>query len=304
MNKMKKPIYKRVWVWIVAILLFFIIIGSSGSGANKKDSNNRDKFYELDKVVAKVTPGNKKISQSDYNNIPESGTTLEGLITSYGVPSHVNGSDDKGDIQMEVCFPTDKDEYSVDLIFEKKHSSFGEWLIKKKSIVETKGISLKKYKPKDNYKKSNTTQMDTSTGKKIYKPKKLLITDTSRSFLNLSKEDILKNLGEPNKIWNGQVSDKLLNYVVDAYKALYAINSVKDDKNEVTNNYKKIYNFGENLKRDSKDLELWQYNLFINKDTETPKSTFLVWIDKKSDKAIYQGDRALIDANGNYVDKR
>jgi len=39
----KKPFYKKWWVWVLAVFVFFIIIGSLGNGNNTANNSSTDK---------------------------------------------------------------------------------------------------------------------------------------------------------------------------------------------------------------------------------------------------------------------
>lgn len=112
--------------------------------------------YELDKIVKEYASSeNKKVTRSEYDNFTKNKFTLEGAVAKYGTPTNFEGGD-KGDKAIEVVFPTNEDKYSADLVFENSpKNGFGDWILKKKSVVETRSVTLSVYKkPKLNIKKS------------------------------------------------------------------------------------------------------------------------------------------------------
>lgn len=109
-----------------------------------EEKEDRSKFYELDKIVNSSSVGNQTMGHEDYLGLVEGKATLEGLISIYGLPTHVIGASE-GDEYLEACFSTDEIDYSVDLVFVKKETGFGDWVLETKSVVENEGIDLYEY---------------------------------------------------------------------------------------------------------------------------------------------------------------
>lgn len=147
---------------------------------------------------------------------------------------------------------------------------------------------------KKDFKKSTLVSEETN-----YKSKELSGNDVNESFLNRSEKEIYEILGKPNYVHDNDISNKILSDVIDGYKALYSIN-LSLNKDEEAEKYKKVYTAGEELLNDN--LKMLQYDLYYDKSSNAPKSSFVIWVNKSDDKAVYQGDRALLDKNGDYVE--
>ncbi|EOI00720.1 hypothetical protein UAY_01823 [Enterococcus moraviensis ATCC BAA-383] len=112
--------------------------------SDEHSSEPRKEFFIIDTIINSHEIGNQVMSYKDYQSFVEGKLTLEGIVTKYGVPSHVIGGEE-GDSHIEVCYPTDETGYSADLVFENKKTGFGDWVLSKKSVVETDGIGFEKY---------------------------------------------------------------------------------------------------------------------------------------------------------------
>lgn len=62
MKEKKKPIYKRWWLWVIAVVFVFGIIGSFGDSDDKEGADNNDKSD----VVAK--DDSNKVYENSHNN--------------------------------------------------------------------------------------------------------------------------------------------------------------------------------------------------------------------------------------------
>lgn len=147
---------------------------------------------------------------------------------------------------------------------------------------------------------SKDTNTLVSSKEKTYETKELSESDLSNSFVGQTKTHVLEKLGKPHKVWSNDVTNTVLKDVVDGNKTLYTLNSTLG-KDKEAKNYETLYSTGQELLNKNIKTEAMQYNLFINDQPSTPKSSFFVWIDKSDDKVVYEGHRALIDDNGNYV---
>lgn len=75
----KKPFYKRVWFWIVVVLLFFVGIGAAnGGGSNSANDNNKVSYSNYKKIKLS---GNDGSTKNDVKNLfgkkPEDTSTQE-----------------------------------------------------------------------------------------------------------------------------------------------------------------------------------------------------------------------------------
>lgn len=130
---------------IFAIYLYIVSFGPKFDAQDKDE--NRDQFYEIDKLIDDSELGASTMSYEDYEAFVENGLTLEGVIFKFGAPSHVTGSD-KGDKYMEVAYPSDEYGYSIGLKFENKPGGIGDWILTDKYVVETDGIGFSEYETK------------------------------------------------------------------------------------------------------------------------------------------------------------
>lgn len=99
--KPKKPIYKRVWFWLLAVLLFFIIVGSLGNRKNNEAPASPSVEPTLSEVQADVTatpttipastptPTLKPVATSALESTPE--PSLEPSTTVLKMPG-IKGS--------------------------------------------------------------------------------------------------------------------------------------------------------------------------------------------------------------------
>lgn len=119
----KKPFYKRVWFWILAILAIIVIGGAIGSGSSSDTSSvSESKSNSSDKITSQNTDFRKKfdtIVVGDLMSHGDGGTTLSDVEKSLGKPSTTSTQDvqgvqiknyvwSKGDISITVEFNGDK----------------------------------------------------------------------------------------------------------------------------------------------------------------------------------------------------
>lgn len=114
--------------------------------ATKKHKKNRSNTYEIDKIVKNTDVSNPSLMTFDeFSNFVVGRFSLESAIAKYGMPTHSIGGA-KGDVAIEVTFPTEEKGYSADLHFEpNKKNGFSDWVLSKKESVKTSGIEFDKY---------------------------------------------------------------------------------------------------------------------------------------------------------------
>lgn len=96
--KVKKPFYKRVWFWILAVIVVLIIGGSLGS---KSNSNNTD---NSNKSTSAKTDNSGKITRSQFDSIKigdlmnnaQGGDTLDSLKKKFGKPQSTSSDTTNG----------------------------------------------------------------------------------------------------------------------------------------------------------------------------------------------------------------
>lgn len=100
----KKPFYKRVWFWIVAVLLIFIGIGAAnGGGSNSANDNNKVSYSNYKKIKLS---GNDGSTKNDVKNLfgkkPEDTSTqeIDGVNTDTQTWSGVKNGDAASNITV------------------------------------------------------------------------------------------------------------------------------------------------------------------------------------------------------------
>lgn len=91
-NVAKKPFYKRVWFWILAIIAIFVIIGAIGGGSSSNTSENtsESKTSSSNKAVVQNNAYRKafdNITVGDLMNNGDGGTALNDVEKVLGKPS-------------------------------------------------------------------------------------------------------------------------------------------------------------------------------------------------------------------------
>lgn len=119
----KKPFYKRIWFWILAIIVIFAIGGAIGGGSGSDTSSTSEsKSNSNDKTISQNTEFRKKfdaIVVGDLMSHGDGGTTLSDVEKSLGKPSTTSTQDvqgvqvkdyiwDKGGVSISVQFNDDK----------------------------------------------------------------------------------------------------------------------------------------------------------------------------------------------------
>ncbi len=151
----KKPFYKKIWFWVLAIIIVIGIVGSLGDSSDndtstKKESSSVSQKHNnhqqiLNKIVNDTNLGDSTLTYDEYENLTVDRYTLKAALMKYGAPKYAEGGD-KGDIQMDLVWPTNEDGYSAELIFKHdKNAPYSDWVLKEKNSVKNSGINISKY---------------------------------------------------------------------------------------------------------------------------------------------------------------
>ncbi|WP_165844398.1 DUF3862 domain-containing protein [Limosilactobacillus fermentum] len=92
----KKPFYKRVWFWIVVVLLVFVGIGAANNGSSSNESTNKVSYANYKKIKLSKDDGSTKSNvKSLFGKKPEDTSTQEvqGVKTDTQTWEHVKGGD-------------------------------------------------------------------------------------------------------------------------------------------------------------------------------------------------------------------
>lgn len=98
----KKPFYKRVWFWILAVIVVFTIGGAIGGGSNNSSKTNKTtstSSSNKDKVISKDTELRNKfdaIKVGDLMNSGNGGSTFDEVKSSLGSPNSTSTTDLQG----------------------------------------------------------------------------------------------------------------------------------------------------------------------------------------------------------------
>ncbi|AXH04282.1 DUF3862 domain-containing protein [Lactiplantibacillus plantarum] len=101
--KVKKPFYKRVWFWILAVIVVLVIGGSLGSKSNSNHTDNSNKS------TSAKTDNSGKITRSQFDSIKigdlmnnaQGGDTLDSLKKKFGKPQSTS-SDTTNGVKTDV----------------------------------------------------------------------------------------------------------------------------------------------------------------------------------------------------------
>lgn len=103
----KKPFYKRVWFWLLAIVVIFVLIGSLG-GSTKKTTNSKNSNSH---TTSSKQADKKNVSLNQFNNLKvgdlsnngNGGTSYKDVETMFGKPSATTSSSIQGQtVQMDT----------------------------------------------------------------------------------------------------------------------------------------------------------------------------------------------------------
>lgn len=100
MYKVKKPFYKKVWFWILAIIVLIGIGGSLGGGSDKKEASNTVNKKTSTSSTAKSDTTLKsnfdKIALGDILSNGDGGTSLEEVKGVFGEPDSTSETNLEG----------------------------------------------------------------------------------------------------------------------------------------------------------------------------------------------------------------
>lgn len=104
--KVKKPFYKRVWFWILIIIMVAGIGGALGGGGSddNKSSYTKTSQPESSKASSSSKNDDGKITRAQFDAIKigdlmnggQNGSTLDDLKKQFGEPSDTSSSEDSG----------------------------------------------------------------------------------------------------------------------------------------------------------------------------------------------------------------
>jgi hypothetical protein len=96
----KKPLYKRVWFWVLAILAIIVIAGTIGGGSDPDTSSaSESKSSSNNKVITQNTEFRKafdNIAVGDLMSHGDGGTALSDVEKALGKPSSTSTQDVQG----------------------------------------------------------------------------------------------------------------------------------------------------------------------------------------------------------------
>lgn len=101
----KKPFYKRVWFWLLAIVVVFVLIGSLGGSGKKMTTNKSSDSQSASSKAA----DNKTVSLDQFNNLKvgdlsnngKGGTSYNDAEAMFGNPTSTTSSSVQGQtVQM------------------------------------------------------------------------------------------------------------------------------------------------------------------------------------------------------------
>lgn len=155
-------------LFFVSFFLFASIFLLSGCADKKTESESKDdsKFYTIDEIAENGVIGNSIFDSQTYKGLVVGKATLEGIIGTYGLPTHVIGAK-KGDSNLEATWDSNEYKYSIGLKFKKKTGNYGDWVLDDKYVVETAGIDFSEYTPITQESKS-TPSSEQSQEQKTY----------------------------------------------------------------------------------------------------------------------------------------
>lgn len=116
----KKPFYKKVWFWVLAILAIIVIGGAVGGGSDPDTSSTTESRSNRpnNKVVTQKNALRKafdNITVGDLMNHGDGGTTLDTVEKTLGKPSTTSMQDVQG-VQTKSCIWT-KDGVTITVEF-------------------------------------------------------------------------------------------------------------------------------------------------------------------------------------------
>lgn len=106
----KKPFYKRVWFWILAIIVIFIIIGGSSNSKDTKSSENSASSSKTNKQTkeSSSTESKPKVS-AEYTAALNKANTYASVMSMSKAAIYQQLTSDAGE-----KFPVDAAQYAID----------------------------------------------------------------------------------------------------------------------------------------------------------------------------------------------
>ncbi len=144
---------------------------------------------------------------------------------------------------------------------------------------------------------SKNAQESKSSSSEIYEKKELSRSDIELIKVGNSSKTVYKKLGLPMKEWDTNFVYDELNNNVNKDKLMIDLLDGKDNEKLVPK-YKKLSEHGESAK-EIKNLKMLQYAF----EDKTSTSTFLIWINPKTDKVVYLSERNYLDENGQHPEE-
>lgn len=112
-HKVKKPVYKRIWFWVLVVIIIAAIGGAMGGGKDDKKDDSTAKPSQTSKKSASSSVSSKKddgkITRAQFDAIKlgdlmqgaEGGATLDQLKQEFGDPSS-SSSDTTNDVKTDL----------------------------------------------------------------------------------------------------------------------------------------------------------------------------------------------------------
>ncbi|GAK30391.1 hypothetical protein WOSG25_021880 [Weissella oryzae SG25] len=99
-SKVKKPFYKRVWFWVIAVIVLLAIGGAMGGNKNSKTSATTSSSSSTSKASSSSSVASQKWSQADYDaltagdivNNGAGGENMDTVTSKFGKASTVTES--------------------------------------------------------------------------------------------------------------------------------------------------------------------------------------------------------------------
>ncbi|TYC48112.1 hypothetical protein ESZ50_10085 [Weissella muntiaci] len=140
-DKVKKPFYKRIWVWVIALLVIGGIASSQGSSTSDSSSSSSAKSSSVSSASSSSVTS-QKWTLADYDALAV-GDTLSGvgganyddIVAKFGKPD-TSSDTQSGDYSMRSADWTSLTDGSVFLTFTKQAD--GTWLLSSKTSSDLK----------------------------------------------------------------------------------------------------------------------------------------------------------------------
>lgn len=106
----KKPFYKRVWFWLVAIVVLLVLVGSSGS-SDKQNAGNKTSDNSKSQTTSNKSDNKNTISLEQFDKLKvgemsnngSGGTSYKEVEAMFGKPSSTTSSSVQGQsVQMDT----------------------------------------------------------------------------------------------------------------------------------------------------------------------------------------------------------